>query len=224
MSDTIVSTGAPIGYDALDGVVPGCNEYAGYITLRVKADQPNFTVSKQVRVSGTTEWKETVAVKTGDSIDYLITYKNTGTTVQNDVVISDALPVGVAYKAGTTYVVNSTSPSGVKVSDKIVSGGINISDYAPGAAAYVKFSATVTAKSESLPKCGTNTIVNTASVATNNGSKEDTANITLDKICEETPPELPHTGPAADILSILGLGTLVTTLGYYVASRRTIGR
>ena len=222
MSDSIVTTGAPIGYESLNGVVPGCNEFAGYITLRVKADQPDFTLTKQVRISGTTDWKETVAVKTGDSVDYLITYKNTGTTVQNDVVISDTLPAGVTYKAGTTYVVNSTNPSGVKVSDKIVSGGINISDYAPGAAAYVKFSAIITAKSDSLPTCGTNTLINNAKVETNNGSKEDTANVTLEKECTDTPPELPHTGPAADILSIVGLGTLVTTLGYYVASRRSI--
>jgi LPXTG-motif cell wall-anchored protein len=37
-----------------------------------------------------------------------------------------------------------------------------------------------------------------------------------------TPPELPHTGVSQDIISFLGLGTLVTTTAYYIASRRAL--
>jgi len=38
LSDDIITTGTPIGFDALDGIVPGCNEYAGYVTLRIIAE------------------------------------------------------------------------------------------------------------------------------------------------------------------------------------------
>jgi len=227
MSDSIVTTGASIGYDSLNGVVPGCNEYAGYVTFRVKADQPNFTISKQVRKSGTKDWVETVAVNDGDSVDYLVTYKNTGTTVQNDVVINDILPNGVSYTAGTTYVANTTNPNGLKVGDNITKGGINIGNYAAGAAAYVKFSAIVS-RNETSAVCGTTTFHNVAKAQTKNGTKEDLADVTITKKCVTppvkppvTPPELPKTGPGENIVAIFGLGALITSIGYYRASRRT---
>jgi len=182
MSDSIVTTGASIGYDALDGVVPGCNDYAGYVTFRVKADQPNFTVTKQVHKTGTTGWKKTEALKAGDSVDYLVTYKNTGTTSQNNVVINDLLPKGVTYTAGTTKVANTTNPSGIAVGDNITKGGINIGNYGPTATAYVMFSAKIDAN-DALPTCGANTLRNTAKAQTTNGTKEDTADVTVDKTC-----------------------------------------
>jgi uncharacterized repeat protein (TIGR01451 family)/LPXTG-motif cell wall-anchored protein len=188
MSDSIVTTGTALGYNSLDGVLPGCNEYAGYVTFRVKADQPNFTVTKQVRKTGTTSWSENVAVNPGDSVDYLITYKNTGTTTQNDVVISDDLPNGTSYVSGTTYLANTTNPNGIRVSDNVTTNsGINIGNYSAGAAAYVKFSAKV-AYNNDLPTCGTNTLTNTASAQTNNGSKSDTAIVYTVKQCDNSNP------------------------------------
>lgn len=186
MSDSIITTGAPLGFDSLNGVLPGCEHYAGFVTFRVKADQPNFTISKQVRKSTTAKggWVETVSVNPGDSVDYMITYVNTGTTNQKDVVIKDVLPKGMTYVTGSTYVMNASSPNGVKVSDNIVSSnGINIGDYVPGGNAYVKFTAKVVSN-DSLPNCGTNTLVNTAKAETNNGSKTDTASVTATKTCE----------------------------------------
>lgn len=43
-----------------------------------------------------------------------------------------------------------------------------------------------------------------------------------DARCEETPPELPSTGPAEMIGSALGLGGIVTAGGYYLRSRRDL--
>ncbi len=37
VSDSIVTTGAPVGYDALNGNWPGCFEFSGWVTLKVKA-------------------------------------------------------------------------------------------------------------------------------------------------------------------------------------------
>lgn len=191
LSDNIISTGALIGYSALDGRIPGCNEYAGYVTFKVIADQPNFTVSKQVRKTGTTNWTdEKLAVSASSEVDYLITYNNTGTTVQNDVVIKDVLPTGVTLKSGTTYIVNAANPNGLKISDNIASaGGINIGNYDAGAAAYIKFTANVSRSSDSLT-CGANDLVNLAKADTNNGSKTDEATIVITKTCED--PEDPE--------------------------------
>lgn len=185
MSDGIVTAaGASLGYDSFNGELPGCNEYAGYVTFLVKADQPNFTVTKQVRKTGTTDWKTSTSVNPGDSVDYMITYKNTGTTQQNDVVLKDVLPKGISYTAGTTMVANSTNPNGIKVSDNLTKNGINIGNYAAGATAYVKFSAKV-ASNDDLTNCGLNTLVNTVTAETNNGSKSASATVTVNKTCEQ---------------------------------------
>ena len=37
-----------------------------------------------------------------------------------------------------------------------------------------------------------------------------------------TPPELPQTGAGENIVAIVGLGALVASLGYYIASRRAL--
>lgn len=188
LGDSIVTGGTKIGYDALDGTVPGCNEFAGYVTFRVKADQANFTVTKQVRKTGTTGWQKTVAANPGDSVDYLISYANTGTTWQNDVVVNDILPTGLSYTAGTTKVANATNPSGLTVGDNITKGGINIGNYDTKSNAFVMFSAKV-ANNDQLTTCGVNTLHNVAKLETNNGTKQDSADVTVNKTCE-TPKKI----------------------------------
>ena len=256
LSDSIVSTGVPLGYDQLNGTLPGCNEYAGYVTFDLKADQANFTVEKQVREHGTSEWKESITAQPGQTVDYLVQYKNTGTTRQNDVVIKDQLPEGMTYVNGSTKVANSNNPNGITVDDGITTeSGINIGNYEAGANAFVMFSAKV--KSLAELECGTNSLKNVARADTNNGWKEDDATVTVTKECEpgkitvcelktdkiitideadfdsskhskdlddskELPPELPKTGPAESIVAILGLGALIASIAYYVASRRAL--
>ncbi len=221
LSDNIVTTGAALGYNALDGVILGCNEYAGYVTFEVKADQPNFTVEKQVRIAGTTTWQKSITANAGDNIEYLVQYINTGTTDQNDVIVDDTLPAHVSYVNGTSVLKNTNNPTGKTISDNVTKGGINIGSYSSNANAYVKFSAKI--DNESALVCGLNTLTNSAKVMTNNGSKQDTATVLVNKTCTNppvTPPELPHTGPMEDMLSILGLGAMVASIGYYLASRR----
>jgi len=187
LPDSVFSAGTALGYDSLNGVIPGCNEYAGYVIFQVKANQPNFTISKQVHKTGTTGWKETDAVNAGDNVDYLITYKNTGTTMQNNVVLKDVLPEGISYVSNTTYVANTTNPDGLLLdaqSDKVTTTGVNIGNYGPGAAAYVKFTAKVAGSDQLV--CGVNTFRNIATIETSNGSKNDGADVTVDKTCQPT--------------------------------------
>lgn len=223
LSDSIITTGVSLGYDSLDGNIPGCNQYAGYVTFDIVADQPNFTVSKMVRLKGSSNWSETVNAKSGDTVEFQIEYKNTGTTAQNNVVIKDIMPTELTYVKGTTYLKNASNPSAKNVSDNLVSdSGINIGDYTPGSNAFIKYEATL----RELDNCGSNSIVNKAEVLTSNGSKSDTASISTTKNCTtipkniSTPSELPHTGPVDVILSSIGLGTLVASTTYYINSRR----
>lgn len=225
MSDSIISTGAPIGYSSLNGDVPGCNEFAGYVTFRIKAEQANFTVDKQVRLAGSSTWSENVNANPGDNVEYMIEYKNTGTTEQKNVLVKDVLPQGVSYIAGSTILKNANFPSGKTVSDNLTNGtGINVGTYLPGGNVFLKFTAKVAGSDQLV--CGVNTFHNVVTIETSNGSKEDSANVTVSKTCTTvppvSPPELPRTGASDNIAMILGAGLLTAGISYFVASRRKL--
>ena len=187
LPDTLFTSGTPIGYNALDGKLPGCNQYSGYVTYRFKVDQPNFTVAKQVSEAGKNTYVEEYSAKAGETVDFKIHYKNTGTTDQTGVVIRDQLPAGLEYVAGSTYV--STKGTWEKTThDTVVKQGINVGSYAPNGGAYVKFSAKVVGADKLA--CGVNTIKNIASADTQNGSKSDSAVVKVTKECAETPKKV----------------------------------
>lgn len=247
------NTGAKLGYDKLDGKIPGCFQYAGYLTFKVKpqfAPKNEFTMSKQVRKTGESGWKESVAVKPGDKVDYLVSYKNTGETRQNGVHVSDRLPNGMTYVNGTTKLANPSNPNGVTTNDGVTVGnGLNIGDYQSGSNAFLIFTAQVKNKAELA--CGKLTLKNVARVTADGGYKEDAADVTVDndeckpneckpgipmgdERCEETPvtpvtpvtpstpSELPTTGPVETLVSVLGLGSLIAGASYYFVSRRAL--
>ena len=218
--------GVKLGYDKLDGKIPGCLQYAGYVTFTVKPQfapkaVSKFTISKTVSKHGENKWVESYTAKPGETVDYLIEYDNTGNVQQNNVTIRDTLPAGETYVNGSTVFGNSKTPNGIKASDNIANGsGINIGSYAAKANAWVIFSAKV-AENDNLPICGNNKLVNKASVTIDDTAIEDTADVTVTKNCD-TPPELPVTGPGEGIAAFLGLGATTTSIGYYIASRRVL--
>jgi uncharacterized repeat protein (TIGR01451 family)/LPXTG-motif cell wall-anchored protein len=227
------STGALLGYNKLDGRIPGCLQYAGYVTFTVTPQfaTPSFTMSKMVSKHGDNKWVKNYTAQPGETVDYLIQYKNTGDVQQDDVTLRDTLPAGMTYVNGSTTFGNSKTPAGAKASDNIANGtGINIGSYTSDANAWAIFSAKV-ADNDNLPACGVNTLVNTAKVTTGGGSLQDTANVTVTRTsCPTTttvvttPTQLPKTGMESSIGSFIGIGTLVTSAGYYIASRRKLNR
>jgi len=196
------STGVKLGYDKLDGKIPGCIQYSGYVAFTVKpqfALVSNFTMSKMVSKHGDNKWVESYVAQPGETVDYLIQYKNVGETQHDNVTFRDTLPAGQTYVTGSTVFGNSKTPAGVKASDNIANGiGINVGSYAAGANAWVIFSAKV-ASNDQLPACGANKLVNTAKVNVDSNSKEDTADVTVTKTCVPKPPVVKYT---CDKLSI----------------------
>lgn len=217
LPDTILSGGGiKLGYDAIDGNLPGCNQYAGFVTYRVKAEQPNFTFKKEVRKNGTKEWKENITVNSGDKVDYLLTYKNTGTTDQNDVIMKDVLPKGITYVKGSAKLANSSYPSGTAIGDGIGEGGKNIGNYKATANAFLTFSATVTGTA-----C--ETLTNTAALETKNGNIRDTASVQVNGTdCKPAPEALPTTGPVEVIAGLIGIGAITLGVIYFIRSRREL--
>lgn len=248
------SAGAKLGYDKLDGNIPGCFQFAGYVTFKVKpqfAPTSEFTMSKMVSKHGDNKWVESYAAQPGETVDFLIKYKNVGQVQQDDVTFRDTLPTGMTYVNGSTIYGTAAHPNGTKASDNIANGtGINLGSYAPNGNTWTIFSAKITSN-DKLDKCGKNTLINKAKVTTQGGSIEDTATVTVNKECQpgkisvcelDTKKiitinesdfdskkhskdlsdcvELPQTGPTENIVAMIGLGALVASIGYFVASRR----
>ena len=193
LPDSIVNnTGAKLGYDKLDGKIPGCFQYAGYVTVKVKAqvsqpqEKTNIDLAKTVRnkTNGEKSWVETANAKSGDTVQFQIHAKNTGSAGIQNLVIRDILPKGLNYVAGSTKLYNTSNPKGLKVSDNVIqNSGINIGSYQPNGDAYVRFDATVSAEN-SLPVCGENTLTNIAQASDQKIVKNDTASVKVTKKCE----------------------------------------
>ena len=193
LPDSIVNnTGAKLGYDKLDGKIPGCFQYAGYVTVKVKAqvsqpqEKTNIDLAKTVRnkTNGEKSWVETANAKSGDTVQFQIHAKNTGSAGIQNLVIRDILPKGLNYATGSTKLYNTSNPKGLKVSDNVIqNSGINIGSYQPNGDAYVRFDATVSAEN-SLPVCGDNTLTNIAQASDQKIVKNDTASVKVTKKCE----------------------------------------
>lgn len=215
--------GVQIGYDKIDGNIPGCYEYASYVSIRVKAVfDTDYIVEQKVRKVGTSNWSYTLEdAKVGDKVEYQIQYKNTSATnqTQTDVMIKDILPQNMKYVAGSTKLYNGNHPNGATVNqDTLVTTGINIGSYEKDANAYIRFTAEVIDKNLA---CGSNTLVNWAQAGVGQKTIQDYTSVVLNKVCDNT-EELPKTGPEALAGGVIAAGSVVTAAGYYIVSRRSL--
>lgn len=234
--DIITSKGVLIGYDKLDGNIPGCFQYASYTTIRVKAVYINnsYTVEKTVRKIGDADksYKDSVDANVGDTVEYQIYYKNTTGEHVDNVMVKDILPNNMEYVAGSTKIYNSTNPNGIKNNDDtITTTGVNIGGYDANGEAYIRFRAKVVDKSM---VCGTNKLVNWGQVGVGKTTLQDNAFVMVKKTegCsnpnpnptpdDKKPSTMPSTGPAAIIGGVIGAGSIVTVAGYYIASRKSL--
>lgn len=185
LATSMFTNGTFLGYNSLDGIMPGCTQYSGYVIYRFKVDQPNFEVSKTVSAANKNTFVNSMKSQAGAEVDYRVTYKNTGTVVQNNVVLKDTLPKGITAVKGSGKLVNNANPNGLQVSDNMfTANGMNIGNYSPGAEATVTYRVKIAA-AEDLT-CGTNKLNNVASANTDNGKKEDNAVVEVDVDCKPT--------------------------------------
>lgn len=163
LSDDIVASdsgGVLIGYEALDGKVPGGYEYVNYVTIMVKVVYDySFTLDTQVRLVGSRNdsWQKESAAEIGGTVEFQIIYENTDDFTQEDVIVRSVLPENLEYVTGTTMLYNTNHPDGLLLdTDAVVDNGINIGDYTAGSNAYVRFTAKVVDNSLAW---GSNTLV-----------------------------------------------------------------
>jgi len=145
------------------GDIYGCFEYTAVVAMSFEVNMPEYEVEKSVRLEGQTsnDWEQSKTVDSEQVVEYKIEFTNVGSTDLDSVIIRDDLPEYVTYVPGSTILFNSTYPNGKNMtSDNVVTTGINIGNYAPGANAVVGFKAIVDADSEL--ECNTNRLTNLA--------------------------------------------------------------
>jgi uncharacterized repeat protein (TIGR01451 family) len=191
------AAGALLGYNSMDGNIQGCFEYSGYVTflITVQADKPEFTLSKQVRLKGTTEWKDAITAQPGAQVEYQIKYNNIGTSTQNDVIIKDLLPTGSTYTTKSAYLYNSSNQNGiVQPDDTWLTKGWGVGNYAPNtgssSSAIIELAATMPGNDQLF--CGDNLLQNFAIAYTEDaGNQMDNADVTIHKDCATPCPTNP---------------------------------
>ena len=128
-------------------------------------------------------------------------------------------------------------------SNKLTTTGVNIGDYDNMGNAILVFTGKVVDKSMA---CGKNQLVNWANSTVNGAvAAKDDASVMVSKECKDTPvdpdgpvtpdnPVAPEqhsagtpstivaTGPATIVTGAVGAGSVVTMLGYYIASRKKL--
>ncbi|MHA7966635.1 DUF7507 domain-containing protein [Paenibacillus sp. CAU 1782] len=112
--------------------------------IQVNINAPQINVAKSANVSG---------VVTGDSILYTVTVSNTGTASAASVVLSDALPQGSTFVAGSVTVAGAARPTAD------ITTGVALGSLAFGSSITVTYRANVT----SVPS--PQQLVNTANAA-----------------------------------------------------------
>lgn len=248
VSDNVITNdGIKIGYESLDGRIPGCYEYDSFTTIVVKPvfTDHNYVVDKRVRLHGSENWVESVNAKVGDLVDFVIKYQNTTENAVSDVMIRDVLPENMEL-ASEVILKNGTNPNGLTLKGDI-NKGINIGGYAVDATAYVTFTAKVVDKTMI---CGKNILRNWGQIGVGSVTRQDDADVVVQKECKEepkkdcttnpemaecqkkeepkkeqpktTPSVMPSTGATEIVMGALGIGSTVTAAGYYIASRKNL--
>ena len=244
------NTGTFIGLNNLNGLILGCDEYSGQVVYRIKTltpvtptptpepepepePIPGYDVSKKVRVDGSNDWQDSVTIKPGDTVEYKLTFKNTGNTLEKEVKLFDILDTGngMEYVEGSLSVTrsvegDSTSGGAIAPIEPDVAffteDGMLIGDVRAGETITATYKVKFTG--ENNEKCKISTLYNNARVSGKvEGSDvtvvRDSAEVKVDRTSEDcstptptptpTPSELPDTGPLEIVMAIvvvLGIG------------------
>ena len=246
VSDAIVAdSGVKVSYQANeDGKVPGCYGYASYYTIEVKPVFESSSIEKQVRMAGTSDkFAESVDAKVGDKVEFRIHYKNLNASTVENVMIRDSLPANLKYVEGSAKLKNASHPDGLAYENP-TTAAVNVGNYTVKGDAYLYFTAEVV--DESLTCNVTNRLINWAKASANGFAVQDSAQVYVAKTCTDEPtptptpepeepvnptPETPsedlpevivNTGAGTVVTGALGAGSVVTALGYYIASRKKL--
>ena len=213
ISDSIVTTGATIGSDTLNGNVDGCFDDLVYVTIKVKVKMPQYKIDKTVRkmADPTRPWVESEQVKAGETAQWLVGFTNNGQTALNAVNIVDQVPAGMTVVPGSVKLVNGNYPNGYTFPDSAIQDNgrtvnVNIGNYNPGINAFVRYDTKIDTPAADV--CSAKTLVNKAFATPSGfGAIWDDANVVV--AGNECKPDAP--AYSCDLLNVTtGANRMVT--------------
>lgn len=148
LPDTIATTGASLGDVSSDE--------SGWITLTVHVNMPHMAIQTLVRIhgEGRDRWRKSANVQVGQRIDWLVEFRNSGSTTLHDVVIVDALPPYLRLEPGSIRLINgnySETDPYVEPAHALQRGAgeklvvVNAGSYLPNSNVFMRFNTTVAA-------------------------------------------------------------------------------
>jgi uncharacterized repeat protein (TIGR01451 family) len=220
ISDDVVNGGVVV-----ENAKP-CFNFEATVTVMARVKASGVSITKQVRKVGDKTWMGEISANPGDTVEYLITFKNEGNTELKNVVVGDNLPSHMTYVNGTTMLKNGANPNGVKItSDNVTHGGIDVGNYTPGANGFVWFQVKVGTDLDAgchklqnvgvVRPQGMNEFFNTAFV-----------NVCVNQPTPPAPPvgggQLPQTGSESALAGMTGTGVLGYAVHTYRKSKRSV--
>ena len=199
-SSLFTEEGTLIGLNALNGVIPGCEEYHGVVSYVLQAEELGGSIDKSVSKDGE-KFSESVNLKPGEEAIYQLTIRNTGDVALTNAVIKDTLPQGLSLIPGTVKLRANTSEVWDTIDDGIFSTGLNLGTIGTGNTVFVQYQVKAGEDFDCTGQELKNRAILTydSEVATGD-SKESSSTITVKKEdgCEEPEPPLDNceTNPA----------------------------
>jgi uncharacterized repeat protein (TIGR01451 family) len=212
IGEDMFTSGALIGYCAegetncaLDGEVPGCAEYSGYIIYKVKVEQASIYLSKMASTDGV-NYYDNVTAKVGDTIHYKVVAKNLGSIATTKIAIKDQLTTGLV--ATTDAIFKDTATSGATKTEALSSdfftstGALTYQLSVGGAGWYIEYDAKITDEVFGDKTCGVARLINTvymdyALADGGYGTLGNQASVLVSDPCEDEPVEDCTTNPDA---------------------------
>ena len=212
IGEDLFTDGALIGYCAegetncaLDGKVPGCAEYSGYIIYKVKVEQASIYLSKMASTDGI-NYYDNITARVGDTIHYKVVAKNLGSIATTRIAIKDQLTNGL--QATTDAIFKDTATEGATKtealsSDFFTSTGAQAYQLSVGGEGwYIEYDAKITDDVFGGESCGAAKLINTvymdyALEDGGFGSLGNQAAVLVSEPCEEVPPVDCTTNPDA---------------------------
>lgn len=136
LSDDVAGpNGTQIGFEQMNGSLPGCFDYVTRVYVKVRVKAPKIVVKKYAYKSGTQELLDDKTIPANTEVTYKSYYFNIGNDTANDLTLRDRLPAGTTFVPGTlkwyTASQNGVVQSASNENIFFNQGGINLGNYAP---------------------------------------------------------------------------------------------
>lgn len=190
-SSLFTEEGTLLGLNALNGVIPGCEEYHGVVSYVLQAEELGGGIDKTVSKDGT-NFSESANIAPGEEVTFQLAIANTGDVALTNATVRDTLPAGLNLVPGSVKFRANDSTTLDPMSDNIIGTGYNLGTIGTGNTVYITYKAVADNDFDCTGSELTNKaiLVYDSDVKTGD-TREDSASVTVKKTdCEEPVPPL----------------------------------